>query len=353
MSAFTPFNTWAGYTGLGTGAAARTYLGKAQEIPSIEDYSTSGGVGAQIQRAITANYGKELLARASTYEVDTPVDITSTITLRGYGKTLTSFNRAFNPSADSQGIFNITATADSVKITDCGLFSKAGQNAGCLIAVLASASDNPSACSLWNLWMSTQSTDTHKYTLYIDGSLKTGAPVGIRDFNIFGCDIFGGITAAALIKSVVRFGMYGGGVTVAGGSNGHIELTGTASVGSTNVTIEMPVLNSGLDALSLDRTSAAVFLIGNLGNVINTANVDSCTVIAGLHGTIQNNWTNSQVFGSNAMRLGGTQFFAGAGAPAAGLGSNGDFYFRSGGTVGGNTVVYHKEAGSWTTFTTT
>lgn len=36
-----------------------------------------------------------------------------------------------------------------------------------------------------------------------------------------------------------------------------------------------------------------------------------------------------------------------AGAPAAGLGNNGDFYFRTDGTVGGNTAIYHKEAGVW------
>lgn len=44
---------------------------------------------------------------------------------------------------------------------------------------------------------------------------------------------------------------------------------------------------------------------------------------------------------------------SGTGAPAAGLGSNGDFYFRTDGTVAGNTVMYHKEGGSWVAFTTT
>ena len=43
----------------------------------------------------------------------------------------------------------------------------------------------------------------------------------------------------------------------------------------------------------------------------------------------------------------------GAGAPAAGTGDNGDFYLRTDGTVAGNTVIYHKEGGSWVALTTT
>lgn len=45
--------------------------------------------------------------------------------------------------------------------------------------------------------------------------------------------------------------------------------------------------------------------------------------------------------------------YAGSGAPNNANGSNGDFYFRSDGTVAGNTVMYHKEGGSWVAFTTT
>jgi hypothetical protein len=42
----------------------------------------------------------------------------------------------------------------------------------------------------------------------------------------------------------------------------------------------------------------------------------------------------------------------GSGAPNNANGSNGDFYFRSDGTVSGNTVVYHKESGSWVALVT-
>lgn len=43
----------------------------------------------------------------------------------------------------------------------------------------------------------------------------------------------------------------------------------------------------------------------------------------------------------------------GSGVPNNAVGNNGDFYIRSDGTVAGNTVMYHKEAGAWVALTTT
>jgi hypothetical protein len=37
----------------------------------------------------------------------------------------------------------------------------------------------------------------------------------------------------------------------------------------------------------------------------------------------------------------------GSGAPSNGDGSDGDFYMRTDGTVAGNTIIYHKQGGSW------
>lgn len=47
------------------------------------------------------------------------------------------------------------------------------------------------------------------------------------------------------------------------------------------------------------------------------------------------------------------KMFAGTGAPNNANGANGDFYFRGDGTAAGNTVIYHKEAGSWVALVTT
>ena len=44
--------------------------------------------------------------------------------------------------------------------------------------------------------------------------------------------------------------------------------------------------------------------------------------------------------------IAGPKLWGGVGAPAAGLGANGDFYFRSDGAA--NTHIYNKAAGTWT-----
>ena len=43
--------------------------------------------------------------------------------------------------------------------------------------------------------------------------------------------------------------------------------------------------------------------------------------------------------------------YAGNGLPNNANGANGDFYFRGDGTVAADTVVYHKQSGSWVALT--
>jgi hypothetical protein len=47
-----------------------------------------------------------------------------------------------------------------------------------------------------------------------------------------------------------------------------------------------------------------------------------------------------------------TKLLGGDGAPNNSNGSDGDFYFRGNGTVAGNTVIYHKQGGSWVALVT-
>ncbi len=62
--------------------------------------------------------------------------------------------------------------------------------------------------------------------------------------------------------------------------------------------------------------------------------------------------TRSALLATGAVLIGaggaaGCSIWGGAGAPAGGLGANGDFYKRTDGTVAGNTLEYHKEGGAW------
>ena len=53
----------------------------------------------------------------------------------------------------------------------------------------------------------------------------------------------------------------------------------------------------------------------------------------------------------NYIPVGNLRLYAGGGVPAATLGRNGDYYFRSDGTAGANTTIYFKAAGAWTGLT--
>jgi len=63
-------------------------------------------------------------------------------------------------------------------------------------------------------------------------------------------------------------------------------------------------------------------------------------------------WDGMEAMGAPVSRRKITDY-AGAGVPDNGTGQNGDFCFRSDGTVAGDTVIYHKEGGSWVACTTT
>lgn len=69
--------------------------------------------------------------------------------------------------------------------------------------------------------------------------------------------------------------------------------------------------------------------------------------------TIQGGTTGEYYHNTSAQNATMAVLRSGTGVPGAGLGSNGDFYFRTDGTVAGSTVIYHKQAGAWVALTTT
>lgn len=116
------------------------------------------------------------------------------------------------------------------------------------------------------------------------------------------------------------------------------------------------VLNIGNSAI----TNVAVFKVEDQTAATNIAAFESA-VSAGT------GKTNLNITGTADNKLAGPLYlaqdgktqqtaaaiYAGTGAPNNANGNNGDFYFRGDGTVAGNTVMYHKEAGAWVAFTTT
>ena len=104
-------------------------------------------------------------------------------------------------------------------------------------------------------------------------------------------------------------------------------------------------------------------LLGNLYSVtgaipwdsINTAGSELTDIATRTHNTLQTiqGGTTGEYYHTTQEQNDAVSLFrGGTGAPDNGDGSNGDFYFRSDGTKAGNTVIYHKEGGSWVALVT-
>jgi hypothetical protein len=327
------------FTQSGTGAVSDTVQNDLRNKPvnvlhfipvalhaAIKAGTDTTDLTSYIQAAVDAAAGRTLYFPKGIYYISTAggVGIASAVRIVGDGIFNTSIYRNFSPSGDSVGALNIEELADGSSIEDMGIYGVSGTSGGTLVSILATASETPSGCSLKNLWLSTTGSDTQKYSLYIDGSLKTGSPIGIRDMTLLNVTAFGGATGSAFIKSVQQFGWFGGGIFQAGGTAGTLFVTGTAGVPSNYVSVNMPTMSAGLN---LDRLQYASFVTGDMGNITNTANVSNVVVVAGNAGTIQSNWTNSSYFradrGLFVKGVTSIQVDAGATNTALQIGGNG------------------------------
>jgi hypothetical protein len=172
-----------------------------------------------------------------------------------------------------------------------------------------------------------------------------------------------GIYLAALTKGGTKnFAIYTEGlaaVVIGGATNG-----GSTAGGAKLRTI----ITDGVYSLGLSGTTMGVRVAHNanrsiIDGVDTTLNASYQKLLLngsllefGTGGTIRATIGNNGQF-YPATDAGAAQtsagIFAGSGAPSDANGNNGDFYFRSGGTVAGNTIIYHQEAGSWVAATTT
>lgn len=151
-------------------------------------------------------------------------------------------------------------------------------------------------------------------------SVGLGTATTVLHGNAGGAPSFGAVVLTTDVSGTLPVANGGTGIVAFG--------TGVATALGTNV--------NGSGAISL--TTSPVFVTPTLG----AANATSL----GLAGFLR-----------PATPAGATQtaasVYAGSGAPNNADGANGDFYFRSDGTVAGNNVAYHREAGAWVAFTTT
>jgi hypothetical protein len=170
------------------------------------------------------------------------------------------------------------------------ILSISGRSGGCLISFVASATDNVTMGLLRNLRLTTTGTSTHDYAVYVDGSLKSADPVGVRVMAMEVCDVFGGLLGSLFIKSTMGFRAIGVNTFPAGGASGLIVLRGTAAVPAYYTFLEGSFCG-GIDADRCEQLYINYGLIA--GDVTLSSTVDDAIVLGHCAGTITDNSTST------------------------------------------------------------
>jgi len=293
------------YTPAGTGAVATTVQTKLRETVSVKDFGFDGTGGTdntvKFNNMLSSLSGlSSVVIRfpAGQYHFATkPNNISSSISIVGDGIANTRLFRDFTVSSASQGLFNFVAGANGSSVSQMSIESNGVPSlSGCLISLIANSSGAPDFCRFSNLYLTSNNTDNYK--IYIDGSLRTSSPTGVRDTFISNCSIFGGSIAGVYAKSVVALHMTSCDTFPAGGTSGKIVITGTSSNKSNYVNIDGASIDgAALDNLNFGNLNSAVFS----ANITNASSADTVIVQGSLASgvTVQQFWVNS-IFLSNS-----------------------------------------------------
>lgn len=212
----------------------------AAELADVQAETRLVDVTASFQRAYNAAIGKTLYVPKGKYSIQTAGGLVATgrAKIVGDGVQSTYICRDFSPASDPIGAINLGVFSASI-LEDLQIFSKTGTTGGCLVSVISSASVASSFMNLRNVDLTFEAINTYKYALYIDGTAKTGAPIGARDTTLTDVQLFGGTSGSALFKGVVNLTWKGGGAFAGGSSSGSVVVTGDASVNSSGVSIDI------------------------------------------------------------------------------------------------------------------
>jgi len=293
------------YLPAGTGAVATTVQTKLRETVSVKDFGFDGTGGTdntvKFNNMLSSLSGlSSVVIRfpAGQYHFATkPNNISSSISIVGDGIANTRLFRDFTVSSASQGLFNFVAGANGSSVSQMSIESNGVPSlSGCLISLIANSSGAPDFCRFSNLYLTSNNTDNYK--IYIDGSLRTSSPTGVRDTFISNCSIFGGSIAGVYAKSVVALHMTSCDTFPAGGTSGKIVITGTSSNKSNYVNIDGASIDgAALDNLNFGNLNSAVFS----ANITNASSADTVIVQGSLASgvTVQQFWVNS-IFLSNS-----------------------------------------------------
>jgi hypothetical protein len=263
-------------------------------------------------------HGGTILVPAGTYNFGSRVVVDNPTTCIGESISATVLVRDYDPGTltvnDTKGIFYITGSGINLPdeggltgsgsisgLRDMSLKSKAGHSGGCLLAIEHSTTGSLGELSFINVSFSTfdpnGTTGTHDYSIYMDGTAKTSAPVGIRGVDFFGCHVFGARISTILAKGVLKWSFIGGGVYTAGGAaTANVRMDGTSSVYTEHFTFQPTDCTSNI---SMDYAKLGYINTPSIPALYNTSNTNNITFIGYENpadlSDFENNWADSNV----------------------------------------------------------
>jgi hypothetical protein len=242
------------------------------EYGNLLRYGGDGG-GANdnvtaFNRALAASCSRVLRIPAGTYRfASKPNDIACGETIQGDDKETSILLVDYNEGTTTRGFLN-TATSGFV-LSHVRIHKNTGKTGGAAIGLGSSVGAAPDFGAIDDVIVTGLSgTGTWNYCMYWDGTAKTGAPIGIRDWRISRSICFAATTEVAdflgVEGAVVDMGFF-----PAGGSTDVVRISGTTTVPSTNIVMRSQFLTT----LALDWVNGAIVQSSTSMNINDTANV--------------------------------------------------------------------------------
>lgn len=218
--------------------------------------------------------------------------------LSGKGILSTIILRDYAEGTSTNGCLNIVPNCSGATFQNFSIYASASSSGGALISAISSAGYAISALVFKNLMLKTYGTNTHVYSLFLDGILKTTGATGLRDTYLENVHVYGSSSYSAFLRSVIGFSWEGGGVYSTGGTgnSGGILIGGAAGVRSEYVNIDITRCN-GFNLTQCLQMVIESSGIGSLAGLsVNNAGTCSFTQVLGKPaGTIGANWVNSGI----------------------------------------------------------
>ena len=284
---------------------ARTLLGLKKIFTDyyIEDYGGSTTTGVDntaaynsILTAIGSGGTGRIIFGVGNYDFMTAPNkiIDRTVRIEGLNSTRSVLRRRYTCATDADGFITAQGASLNCSIANIALVIADGSSGavtgGHMIGCIATSSAAPDFWTVENIFVSYSGSSNYAYACYIDGSLRTSAPLGCRDLMIYNAYLFSGTSGPVFAKSFVGLSIVGGGAYLTNTSAKKSVFTGTGTV--IGFALNLSCVDFGNISLDyLTYANISVPLIS--GNVENTVNCYNCRIHGVVEGTRQFNWLKS------------------------------------------------------------